>query len=91
MNAMWSLDAGIQKKLMDGKANLRLAVSDIFRTNHWSGISRFGVLDMRVAGGWDSRRFRMSLSYNFGNSEVKAARRRNTGLEDEQRRIKTGN
>ncbi len=90
MNAMWSLDAGIQKKLLDGKANLRLAVSDIFRTNQWSGTSRFGVLDMRIAGGWDSRRFRMSMSYNFGNSEVKAARRRNTGLEDEQRRIKTG-
>ncbi len=91
MDAMWSVDAGIQKKLLNKKANLRLAVSDIFLTNRWTGTSRFGVLDMRVGGGWDSRRFRMSLSYNFGNSEVKGARRRSTGLEDEQRRIKSDN
>ncbi len=89
MEAMWSIDAGLQKKLMKNRANLRLAVSDIFRTNRWTGVSRFGVLDMCAAGGWDSRRFRMSLSYNFGNSEVKGARRRSTGLEEEQRRIKT--
>ncbi len=91
MDAMWSVDAGIQKKLLNNKANLRIAVSDIFFTNRWAGNSRFGVLDMRVGGGWDSRRFRTSLSYNFGNSEVKGARRRSTGLEDEQRRIKSGN
>jgi iron complex outermembrane recepter protein len=91
MNEMWSLDAGIQKKLLNNKANFRIAVSDIFRTNRWGGTSQFGVLDMRIAGGWDSRRFRTSLTYNFGNTEVKAARRRATGLEDEQQRIKTGN
>lgn len=91
MAAMWSIDAGIQKKLFGGKGNLRMAVSDIFKSNRWSGVSRFGVLDSAVSGGWDSRRFRTSLTYNFGNSEVKGARRRTTGLEDEQKRIKSGN
>ena len=91
MNAMWSVDAGVQKKLFGGKGNLRIAVSDIFRSNRWSGVSRFGVMDSVVSGGWDSRRFRTSLTYNFGNSEVKGARRRSTGLEDEQKRIKSEN
>ncbi len=91
MSAMWSIDAGIQKKLFGGKGNLRMAVSDIFKSNRWSGVSRFGVLDSVVSGGWDSRRFRTSLTYNFGNSEVKGARRRSTGLEEEQKRIKSDN
>ncbi|MCB9291733.1 MAG: TonB-dependent receptor [Lewinellaceae bacterium] len=90
MDAMWSVDAGIQKKVMDGRGNIRLAVSDIFRTNEWHGVSRFGALDLDVAGGWDSRRFRASFSYLLGNDQVKGARRRSTGLEEEQNRVKSG-
>ncbi len=91
MDAMWSMDAGIQKKILDGRGNIRLAVSDIFRTNEWHGISRFGALEMDVAGGWDSRRFRASFSYLLGNGQVKGARGRNTGLEEEQNRVKSDN
>ncbi|MCO6487671.1 MAG: TonB-dependent receptor [Phaeodactylibacter sp.] len=90
MDAMWSIDAGIQKKIMTGRGNIRLAVSDIFRTNEWHGVSRFGALDLDVAGGWDSRRFRASFSYLLGNDQVKGARRRSTGLEEEQNRVKSG-
>ncbi|MCB0560361.1 MAG: TonB-dependent receptor [Lewinellaceae bacterium] len=90
MDAMWSMDAGVQKKILDGRGNIRLAVSDIFRTNEWHGVSRFGALDLDVRGGWDSRRFRVSFSYLLGNDQVKGARRRNTGLEEEQNRVKSG-
>ncbi|MCB0548608.1 MAG: TonB-dependent receptor [Phaeodactylibacter sp.] len=90
MDAMWSMDAGIQKKILDGRGNIRLAISDIFRTNEWHGISRFGALDLDVSGGWDSRRFRVNFSYLLGNDQVKGARRRNTGLEEEQNRVKSG-
>ena len=89
MNAMWSMDMGIQKKIMKDKGNIKLGVSDIFKSNKWTGISRFGALNLDIAGGWDSRRLKLNFTYNLGNSEVKAARRRSTGLEDEQRRIKS--
>ena len=46
---------------------------------------------MNVGGGWDSRRFRVNFSYMFGNTQVKGARKRRTGLEDEQRRVKSDN
>lgn len=89
MKSMGNVDIGVQKKILDGKANLKIAVSDVFRTNRWSGISQFGALYMKAGGNWDSRRLRVNFTYRFGNDEVKAARRRNTGLEDEKNRIKS--
>jgi len=87
---MWSMDAGVQKRLFAGKGNLKLSVSDIFKTQVWSGISNFGDLYMETSGGWDSRRFKVNFSYMFGNDKVKS-RRRSTGLEDEKNRIKSDN
>ncbi len=88
MNQMWAMDAGVSKKLMKGKATLKLSVSDIFYTQKWSGENNFGDLHMLINGRGDSRRFRANFSYKFGNEQVKAARRRSTGLEDEKNRIK---
>ncbi len=89
MKSMGNVDIGVQKKILDGRANLKVAVSDVFRTNRWSGISQFGALYMEAGGNWDSRRLRVNFTYRFGSDEVKAARRRNTGLEDEKNRIKS--
>ncbi len=89
-DAMWSMDAGLQKKLMQDKMTVKLSLSDLFKTNEWAAESFFGPLYMRGGGGWDSRRFRVNMTYNFGNQQVKGARRRATGLEDEKGRIKSG-
>jgi Txe/YoeB family toxin of Txe-Axe toxin-antitoxin module len=89
MDSQYSIDAGISKSLWDGRANVKLSISDIFRTTPFSGESQFGPLFMRINGDWDSRRVRLNFSYRFGNNEVKSARRRKTGLEDESSRIKS--
>lgn len=91
MQSQWSLDAGLQKKILAGRGNIKLSVSDIFRTTAWRGTSIFGNLYMQASGAWDSRRVRVNFSYLFGNTQVKGARKRRTGLEDESKRIKTGN
>ena len=91
MKEMWSIDAGVQKKVLGGRGNLKVSVSDIFKTNKWRGVTEFGPLFMNVGGRWDSRRLRVNFSYMLGNTQVKGARRRKTGLEDEQRRVKSGN
>ncbi|MEM9886343.1 MAG: TonB-dependent receptor [Bacteroidota bacterium] len=87
MNAMGVLNAGISKKILEGKGNLKLSVNDIFRTNIWRGTSDFGDLDMEIRGGWDSRRVQLNFSYLFGDNKVKS-RRRKTGLESESSRVK---
>jgi iron complex outermembrane receptor protein len=90
MESMWNMDFGVQKKLMDGRANLKVSVSDIFKTTNWTGRAAFGPLFMNINGGWDSRRLRVNFSYLLGNTQVKGARKRKTGLEEEQRRANSG-
>jgi len=86
MDGMGAMDIGIQKKLFNNRANLKVSVSDVFKTNKWHGVSRFGALYMNINGGWDSRRLKVNLTYQLGNNQVKSRNRR-TGLEDEQNRI----
>ncbi len=85
-----SMDIGVQKKILDNKGKLKISLTDVFRTNQWSGTSRFGDLYMNANGGWDSRRFRVNFNYMIGNEKVKS-RKRKTGLEEENKRIKTDN
>ena len=85
--AMWSVDAGIQKSMLKGKGNLKVSVSDIFRTMRWGGTSNFAGQYLYSEGGWESRQFKVNFSYRFGNIQVKAARQRKTGLEDESQRV----
>ncbi|WP_020539177.1 TonB-dependent receptor domain-containing protein [Lewinella cohaerens] len=82
----WSLDLGLQKKFLNDQLNVRLSASDLFYETGWDGVSEFNGLISSGGGNWDSRRVSLSMSYNFGNQNVKS-RRRNTGLEDEAKRL----
>ena len=64
-----------------------LAVNDVLYTSTWAGETRFGNVSINGNCGNDSRQFRINLTYNFGSNEVKKARNRNTGIEDEKNRI----
>ena len=90
MESMWNMDIGIQKKILNGQGNIKLSVSDVFKTTDWSGVSEFGELYMKASGVNDSRRVRLSATYNFGNKKIRT-RNRKTGLEDEANRIKGDN
>ena len=82
----WSLDLGLQRKFFNDRLNARISVSDIFNESGWSGYSRFDGLYAEGHGRWDSRRANLSLSYNFGNQNLKSGKRK-TGLEDEAGRV----
>ncbi len=82
----WSLDLGLQRKFLNDRLNARFSVSDVFNQTGWSGFSVFDGLRSVGNGSWDSRRASFSLSYNFGNKNVKS-RKRTTGLEDEAGRV----
>ena len=89
--SMYSIDAGVQKSILQNKATLKLSVSDIFKTQRWAGESTFGQLFISGSGQWESRQVRLNFNYNLGSNEVKGARNRRTGLEDEKNRVKSGN
>ncbi len=86
-SAMYSIDFGIQKSLINDRLNMKLSVSDVFKSQNWRGETTFGSQYILAKGSWDSRRVKLSASYSFGNSKVKS-RQRNTGLESEKDRIK---
>lgn len=85
--SLGSLNLAIQKKLMNDKMTLRVAVNDVLFTSPWRGDTRFGNLSIQGNGGNDSRQFRINLTYNFGRNEIRKARKRDTGIEDEKERI----
>ncbi len=82
-----SLNIAIQKKFFNDKMTMRLAVNDILYTSPWAGDTRFGNVTILGNGGNDSRQFRVNLTYNFGRNEIRKARKRDTGIEDEKNRI----
>ena len=85
--ALWSMDAGLQKQLWKGKANAKISVSDIFFTIKWRGVSNFASQYLVANGYGESRQLKLNFTYRFGNSQVKAARNRKSGLDDESKRV----
>ncbi|SHI61875.1 TonB-dependent receptor domain-containing protein [Aquimarina spongiae] len=85
--SLGSLNLALQKKFLDNKLTARLAFNDILFTTPWKGDTQFGDLRIDGSGGSDSRQVQFNLTYNFGRKEIKASRKRKTGLEDEKKRI----
>ena len=82
-----SLDIGLSKSLFDDKANLKIGVSDIFRTRNSKVIIDQDDINLIVNQKNDTRRVSVSFSYRFGNQKVKAARKRSPAAEEESGRI----
>ena len=82
----WSLDLGLQRKFFQDRLNVKLSVSDLFYETGWDGYSIFDGLYSEGSGRWDSRRASLSLSYRFGNENVKS-RKRQTAIEAEAGRV----
>ncbi len=81
----WSLNLGLQKKFLDNNLNVKLSAQDLFYQSGWEGQSEFDGLRSVGSGNWDSRKVNLSLSYSFGNNNVKS-RKRKTGIENESKR-----
>jgi hypothetical protein len=85
--SIWSVDAGIQKQLFEGKATLKMSVADIFRTLAWSANENFAGQSTRVNGSQDSRQFKVGFTYRFGNKSAKSGRASSSSAEEETRRV----
>jgi hypothetical protein len=88
--ALGAIDGGIQKVIFKGKGNLKASVSDIFKTLHWKGESNFAGQQTIASGHFESRQFKLNLTYRFGSNTVKAARQRKDASEEEKRRTEGG-
>ncbi len=84
---MGSMDIAVKKSFMDGKATLRVALGDILYSNVWHSISNIPQVQISGSGGYESRQFRVSFTYNFGNQMMRANQRK-VGSEDLNDRVK---
>jgi hypothetical protein len=86
--AMYVFGFGAQKTFMDKRASLKLNVNDVFNMMRFRGTINFGDMDVQILSRWESRIVRLTFTYRFGKNEIKPARRRTTGVESEQNRVK---
>jgi hypothetical protein len=74
--SLYSVDAGLQKQILKGKATIKASVSDIFHTMRFRAVSDFAGQTTRFSSRWESRQFKLNINLRFGNNGVKPARQR---------------
>ena len=85
--SMFSVNAGMTATIMGGKGGLTLNVTDIFNTLIIENDVLYQQVNVRYNNKAESRIANLVFSYRFGNSKVKAAKARKTGIEDERSRM----
>lgn len=82
----YQVNVGIQKRLMNNKASLKLSVDDLFNTNKGGQIAKYGNVNILLINRWNSRKLNVSFSYNFGNDNFKTRANRATSSSEEEKR-----
>lgn len=87
---LWSVDAGLSRQLWNNKATVKTSFSDIFNSLRFKGTQTFAGQTSKVGFRWESQQFKLNFVYRFGSSQIKAARNRKTGSEEENKRTQGG-
>lgn len=81
------VSTGLQKVSKDKNSTFKLAVSDIFYTNRIAVLVKYQNMDFFTDRTWDSKVATLSYTQRFGKNTVARSRQRNSGVEDERRRV----
>ncbi|MBB1285174.1 TonB-dependent receptor [Flavisolibacter sp. BT320] len=87
VQGFWSADAGVQTKLLHDKATVKLALSDVFNTLQFRSKSSFGGQVVHYNTKNETRQVKLSVSFRLGSNDVKSARQRKSGAEEEMKRV----
>ena len=88
---LYSTDLGISKSFAGKRAMLKLAANDVFNSMKARISSTVPGQDYQLLQKQESRIFRLTFSYNFGSSLIKAVTDHKNGSSTEKNRIKTSN
>jgi iron complex outermembrane receptor protein len=89
--SIWGVDAGVQKLILKGQGTVKASFSDIFNSLRFRGTNEFAGQKSTIESRWESQQLKLNFSYRFGNKQVKAARQRTTGADEEAKRVQGGN
>ena len=87
--AMGSIDMGFQKKLFHDNGTVKLSCSDVLHTLKWNAQSDYNGIHILANAHWESRQLRIYFTYRFGSTQIKQARQRSAGNEEEHLRTST--
>jgi outer membrane receptor protein involved in Fe transport len=87
--AVGSVSVGIQKKSKNEKNTFSLNMSDVFKTAIYTYTANVPELNIHNSGRLDfePRVLRFTFAHNFGSNKVKAERKRETGSDEERKRV----
>ncbi len=87
-----AVNLSVQKKLWNGRGQLRLRWADVLQTAAWGGDNLFAPgLRMRAWGSWESQTITCNFSWHFGQAENAKPIRTRSASEEESRRVKSRN
>ncbi|MDR1380404.1 MAG: outer membrane beta-barrel family protein, partial [Tannerella sp.] len=86
---VWGMDAQIEKTFLDNRLSLSLSCNDIFSTaSDVSGIMKIGNINQTVKQEMNMRRVMLTVRYSFGSQQIRGARNRSVGIEEEMGRAR---
>lgn len=88
IQSIGGLSFGASKTFWNDRGRLSLSINDILYTQPTTVLVDFDDVLVNFYERFDSRNARLTFSYRFGNTELKSARRRSTGSENESSRVK---
>ena len=86
----FGVDMGMQKSILKTKGTVKASVSDVFNTLRFRGVSEFAGQRSNVMARWESQQVKLNFTYRFGNNQVKSAKQRGTGADEENKRVGSG-
>jgi len=86
-SSVGEIDLGAKQLLFNDRASLRLSFSDLFHMLKLTSRSYYSGLNLISTQQPESQIFKIGFSYKFGRSQIKGARNRSKGAEDESGRL----
>ena len=83
-----SLSLGIGRQVLKTKGTLRLNVRDVFNTQRFRGMSRYGNVDAAFQERGDNRVANLTFTYRFARGKINGTPKRRAGsASEEQNRV----
>jgi hypothetical protein len=82
----YSIDLGMQIRIMNEKGSIRASLSDILNTSSAGAYSKYGNIDIDANNRFETQRLNISFNYRFGNNDFRTRANRSTSSTEEERR-----
>jgi outer membrane receptor protein involved in Fe transport len=88
MDNIWLMNSQIEKTFLDNRMSLSLTCNDIFSSLRFSGQMKFGNINQSIKQFETGRTLMLTARYSFGSQQIRGARNRNMGIEEEMGRAR---